>query len=86
MLVGGLYPLQGELSKLAEGSLILFVLSSFPPTERLGLVCAGAAITDLVVLVVLPAVVTGRAGRSFNAGERSILISRWPVPIRHIRL
>ena len=39
----------------------LFLLSSFPPTERLGvLVCAGAAITDLVVLVVLPALVTSR--------------------------
>ena len=37
----------------------LFLLSSFPPTRRLGvLVCLGAAITDLVVLVVLPAVVT----------------------------
>jgi predicted RND superfamily exporter protein len=39
----------------------LFLLSSFPPTERLGvLVCAGAAITDLVVLVVLPGLVTSR--------------------------
>jgi predicted RND superfamily exporter protein len=37
----------------------LFLLSSFPPTRRLGvLVCVGAAITDLVVLVVLPAIVT----------------------------
>lgn len=37
----------------------LFLLSSFPPTRRLGvLVCIGAAITDLVVLLVLPAVVT----------------------------
>lgn len=37
----------------------LFLLSSFPPTQRLGvLVCVGAAITDLVVLVVLPAIVT----------------------------
>ena len=36
----------------------LFLLSSFPPTQRLGvLVCAGAAITDIVVLVVLPALV-----------------------------
>jgi predicted RND superfamily exporter protein len=34
----------------------LFLLSSFPPTQRLGvLVCAGATITDLVVLTVLPA-------------------------------
>jgi predicted RND superfamily exporter protein len=39
----------------------LFLLSSFPPTRRLGvLVCVGAAITDLVVLVVLPAIVTFR--------------------------
>jgi predicted RND superfamily exporter protein len=37
----------------------LFLLSSFPPTRRLGvLVCIGAAITDLVVLLVLPAIVT----------------------------
>jgi predicted RND superfamily exporter protein len=35
----------------------LFLLSDFPPTRRLGiLVCAGAAITDLVVLLVLPAI------------------------------
>lgn len=35
----------------------LFLFSSFPPTQRLGiLVCAGAAITDLVVLFVLPAI------------------------------
>jgi predicted RND superfamily exporter protein len=39
----------------------LFLLSNFPPTQRLGvLVCAGAALTDLVVLVVLPAIVTIR--------------------------
>src|SRR5690606_5725535 len=39
----------------------LFSLSSFPPTQRLGiLVCAGAAITDLVVLAVLPVVAVGR--------------------------
>ena len=37
----------------------LLLLSSFPPTRRLGvLVCIGAAITDLVVLLVLPAIVT----------------------------
>lgn len=37
----------------------LFLLSGFPPTRRLGvLVCIGAAITDLVVLVVLPAIAT----------------------------
>jgi len=34
----------------------LFLFSSFPPTQRLGLlVCLGAAATDLAVLVVLPA-------------------------------
>lgn len=39
----------------------LFLLSSFPPTRRLGvLVCIGAAITDLVVLVVLPALAAFR--------------------------
>ncbi len=37
----------------------LFLLSNFPPTQRLGiLVCIGAAMTDLVVLIVLPAVAT----------------------------
>jgi hypothetical protein len=37
----------------------LFLLSSFPPTRRLGiLVCVGTAITDLVVLVVLPGLAT----------------------------
>jgi predicted RND superfamily exporter protein len=40
----------------------VFLVSNFPPTQRLGvLVCIGAAITDLVVLLVLPAIVsTGR--------------------------
>jgi predicted RND superfamily exporter protein len=34
----------------------------FPPTRRLGvLVCIGAVLTDLVVLLVLPAVVTWRS-------------------------
>jgi uncharacterized protein len=42
----------------------LFLLSSFPPTQRLGmLVCAGAILTDLMVLTVLPAVATWRVGR-----------------------
>jgi hypothetical protein len=37
----------------------LFLLSSFPPTQRLGvLVCAGAAITDVAVLLALPAIAT----------------------------
>ena len=35
----------------------LFLLSDFPPTQRLGvLVCIGAILTDLVVLVALPAI------------------------------
>jgi predicted RND superfamily exporter protein len=39
----------------------LFLLSDFPPTQRLGvLVCIGAIITDLVVLVALPAFVVWR--------------------------
>jgi predicted RND superfamily exporter protein len=42
----------------------LFLLSSFPPTQRLGLlVCAGAVLTDLMVLTVLPAVATWRMPR-----------------------
>jgi predicted RND superfamily exporter protein len=49
-------------SMLVVGSgFALFLLSSFPPTRRLGLlVCVGAIITDLVVLLVLPAVVAWR--------------------------
>ncbi|MBI4473295.1 MAG: MMPL family transporter [Acidobacteria bacterium] len=44
---------------IVSSGFALFLLSSFPPTQRLGvLVCIGAAITDLVVLVVLPAVAT----------------------------
>ena len=43
---------------------LLFLLSGFPPTRRLGvLVCIGAAVTDLVVLVVLPAIATWRFAR-----------------------
>jgi hypothetical protein len=39
----------------------LFLLSSFPPTRRLGaLVVLGAAVTDVIVLIVLPAVVAWR--------------------------
>jgi predicted RND superfamily exporter protein len=48
----------------------LFLLSNFPPTRRLGiLVCLGAALTDLVVLVVLPAIAT--FGRRASAAPRS---------------
>jgi predicted RND superfamily exporter protein len=51
----------------------LFLFSSFPPTQRLGvLVCAGAAITDLVVLVVLPAI----AARTVGAKATSPAASR----------
>ncbi|MBI2187741.1 MAG: MMPL family transporter [Acidobacteria bacterium] len=46
----------------------LFLLSNFPPTQRLGgLVCIGAAITDLVVLVMLPAMIT--VGRREGASD-----------------
>lgn len=47
----------------------LFLLSGFPPTQRLGvLVCIGAAMTDLVVLVILPAMATvGRRTREVGA-------------------
>ena len=39
----------------------LFLLSSFPPTQRLGmLVCLGAILTDLVVLLVLPTMAAPR--------------------------
>lgn len=56
------YPILISMLIVAAG-FALFLLSSFPPTRRLGvLVCAGAVITDLVVLVVLPAVATWRHG------------------------
>jgi predicted RND superfamily exporter protein len=39
----------------------LFLFSSFPPTQRLGLlVCVGTVLTDLVVLVILPPLATAR--------------------------
>jgi predicted RND superfamily exporter protein len=42
----------------------LFLLSDFPPTQRLGvLVCIGTALTDIVVLLMLPALVTFRRTR-----------------------
>lgn len=44
---------------IVSSGFALFLLSSFPPTQRLGvLVCIGAAITDLVVLVMLPVLAT----------------------------
>ncbi len=49
----------------------LFLLSSFPPTRRLGvLVCAGAAITDLVVLIVLPSIATWAGARAKPARKQ----------------
>jgi predicted RND superfamily exporter protein len=43
----------------------LFLFSNFPPTRRLGLlVCIGAALTDLVVLVILPALAARRSARA----------------------
>ena len=57
-------PILSSMLIVASGFL-LFLLSSFPPTRRLGiLVCIGAALTDLVVLVVLPALATRRRARS----------------------
>jgi len=51
----------GASMLIVTSGFALFLLSNFPPTQRLGvLVCAGAALTDLVVLVVLPAIVTIR--------------------------
>jgi hypothetical protein len=43
----------------------LFLFSGFPPTQRLGvLVCLGALLTDLVVLLILPVLATRRFLRS----------------------
>lgn len=51
----------------------LFLFSSFPPTQRLGvLVCAGAALTDLVVLVVLPAIASRKTGTKAAARPRRV--------------
>jgi uncharacterized protein len=53
-------PILASMLIVASG-FALFLLSDFPPTQRLGvLVCIGAVITDLVVLVMLPAVATSR--------------------------
>jgi predicted RND superfamily exporter protein len=47
----------------------LFLLSNFPPTQRLGvLVCVGAVITDLVVLIMLPTIASfGHRARSVSS-------------------
>lgn len=48
------YPILASVLIVASG-FALFLLSRFPPTQRLGmLVCIGAVLTDLVVLIVLP--------------------------------
>lgn len=60
-------PILGSMLIVASG-FALFLLSGFPPTQRLGvLVCAGGVITDLVVLVMLPAIATFGQGRSDDA-------------------
>ena len=58
-------PILASMLIVASG-FALFLLSGFPPTRRLGvLVCIGAIVTDLVVLIALPAFVTfGRRKRS----------------------
>ena len=51
-------PIVFSMAIVASG-FALFLLSNFPPTQRLGLlVCMGAVLTDLVVLAVLPAIAT----------------------------
>jgi predicted RND superfamily exporter protein len=56
-------PILASMLIVASG-FALFLLSDFPPTQRLGvLVCVGAIITDLVVLVVLPGIVLFRRRR-----------------------
>ena len=53
-------PILASMLIVAAG-FALFLLSDFPPTQRLGvLVCIGAVVTDLVVLVALPALVIWR--------------------------
>jgi predicted RND superfamily exporter protein len=53
-------PILASMLIVASG-FALFLLSDFPPTRRLGvLVCLGAILTDLVVLVTLPALATLR--------------------------
>ena len=56
-------PILASMLIVASG-FALFLLSKFPPTQRLGvLVCIGAIVTDLVVLVALPALVIWRRRR-----------------------
>jgi predicted RND superfamily exporter protein len=61
-------PILASMAIVASG-FALFLLSDFPPTRRLGvLVCIGAVMTDLVVLLMLPALAT--FGRRRNAADR----------------
>jgi predicted RND superfamily exporter protein len=56
-------PILASMLIVASG-FALFLLSDFPPTQRLGvLVCIGAALTDIVVLLMLPALATFRRMR-----------------------
>ena len=51
-------PIVASMLIVASG-FALFLLSDFPPTRRLGvLVCIGAVLTDIVVLLMLPAIAT----------------------------
>lgn len=56
----------------------LFLLSKFPPTHRLGaLICGGAVLTDLAVLLVLPVLAT--LGWKASRSRRSVSESSGPV-------
>jgi predicted RND superfamily exporter protein len=56
-------PILASMLIVASG-FALFLLSDFPPTQRLGvLVCVGAIVTDLIVLVVLPGIALFRRRR-----------------------
>jgi predicted RND superfamily exporter protein len=49
---------------IVSSGFALFLLSDFPPTQRLGvLVCIGALMTDLVVLLTLPVLATFHLGK-----------------------
>jgi predicted RND superfamily exporter protein len=55
--MGGFGSLRRASMLIVASGFALFLLSDFPPTRRLGvLVCIGAVMTDLMVLVALPAV------------------------------
>jgi predicted RND superfamily exporter protein len=51
------------LDVIVGSGFALFFLSGFPPTQRLGvLVCVGAVLTDLVVLIAAIALIAYRTG------------------------